>query len=221
MYRRVKRRKSLLDNGRDESGKASDRGRSLRMRELEGKRPRLRDEIVAEAVMRLLLNETETGSLVQVPGGIEAFVGPESDLPVARLPREPNALGHESPSDAESAGGGLDQQEPELGDRRGLLDQEDASDVVPIPLGDPASLPFRIEVSQEPSGDFRHEGLELRIPGILFGVDRPVALNDPTDIAGLVGSQEVWLGRVSRGPEETLDAGHRLDQAMLVAGAER
>src|SRR5580765_3646369 len=98
MYRRIKRRKLLVDNARDESGKASDRWRSLRMRELEGKRPRLRDEIVAEAVMRLLLDEKETGLLVEVPGGIEALVGPEGDLAVARMSREPDALGDESPS---------------------------------------------------------------------------------------------------------------------------
>ena len=171
MCRRIPRRKSLRDNARSESGRASERRRSLRMRELEGKGPRLRDEIVAETVMRFLLHQAETGLLVEVPGGIETLVGPERDLPVARLSREADALGHEAPADAESSRGRLDEEQPELGDGRGLPDQEDAADVLAIPLGDPASLPLRIEVSEEPGRDLGDQRLELRIPAVLFRVD--------------------------------------------------
>src|SRR5438093_7733541 len=44
--------------------------------------PGLADQVVAEAVMRLLLDQPIAGLFVEVPGGMEHTVRPEDDLPI-------------------------------------------------------------------------------------------------------------------------------------------
>src|SRR3546814_6493506 len=67
--------------------------------------PGLADQIVAEAVMALLVDQHEARLLVDAPRGVEHVVGPERDLPVAGAAREADALLDQPPADAEPARG--------------------------------------------------------------------------------------------------------------------
>src|SRR6202795_2079200 len=112
--------------------------------------PGLPDQVVAEAVMGLVAHEAIARSLVDAPRGHENAIGPERDLPVARLAREALALGDEARADPEAARRRLDEQEPELGDRLRVRDEEDRADDLAVLLGHPAALALRIEALHEP-----------------------------------------------------------------------
>src|ERR1700719_1132152 len=107
--------------------------------------PGLPDQVVAEAVMGLLVDEAIARSLVDAPRGHEDTIGPERDLPVARLAREALALGDGARADAEAARRRLDEQEPELGHGLRVGDEEDGADDLAVLLGHPAALALRIE----------------------------------------------------------------------------
>src|SRR6185369_2529494 len=113
--------------------------------------PGLPDQVVAEAVMRLLVDEAIARSLVDAPRRDEDTVGPERDLPIARLAREALALGDEARTDAEAARRRLDEQEPELGHGLRLRHEEDRADDLAVLLGHPAALALRIEALDEPA----------------------------------------------------------------------
>src|SRR4030095_9729437 len=80
--------------------------------------PGLPDQVVAEAVMALLVHEAIARALVDAPRGHEDAIGPERNLPVARLAREALALGDEARADAEAARWRLHEQEHRLGHGR-------------------------------------------------------------------------------------------------------
>ena len=64
--------------------------------------------------MLLAVDPTKSSGLIEMPGGAQHAVGPQGDLPVARLTGEANALGHQALTDAEPARLRLDQEQPEL-----------------------------------------------------------------------------------------------------------
>jgi hypothetical protein len=59
--------------------------------------------------MLLLLDQLESGRLINVPGCIQDIVRPESELAVASFAREIDTLADQQPSNSMSACGGLDQ----------------------------------------------------------------------------------------------------------------
>src|SRR5262249_55565090 len=146
--------------------------------------PVLSHQIVAEAVMRLFLNELETGLFVDMPGGGEQAVRPQHDLLVPRLPGEPQTFVDQALADAQPTRARFDQQQAQLRLRLRRLDEEPGTGDLAAAFGDPASLAFRIIVPNEFRRDLRDQGLELFIPTVLFVVDDAVPMRDPAHIAG-------------------------------------
>src|SRR2546425_12102695 len=108
--------------------------------------PRLSGQVVAEAPVPFPMDQAEPGAFVDASRGAQHAVGPQHDLPVARLPREAHALAHEARTDAQPARPRLDQQQAQLGHRRRLLDEEHGADDLAVLLCDPGALPLRVVV---------------------------------------------------------------------------
>src|SRR5260370_66996 len=149
------------------------------------------DGVVAEAPVRLLVDQAEAGGLVDAPGGAQHAVGPQRELPVAGVPREAHALVHEARADAEPARLRLDQQQPQLGDGLRVLDEEHGADDLAVLLRDPAALPPRVVVLDERRHDARDQRLEALVPAVLLRVQRAVAVDEPAHVARLVGPEHV------------------------------
>src|SRR5262245_48102351 len=147
--------------------------------------PGFTHEIVPEAVVRLLVHQAKPGLLVDLPGGEQDAVGPERELAVAALPREPDALGHEPGADAEAAGAGLDQQQAQPGDGLRPPDHEHRADGLGVLLRDPAALPLRLVVLDELGHDGGHQRLEALVPSVFLGVERAVPAHHPAHVAPL------------------------------------
>src|SRR5262245_26840414 len=82
------------------------------------------DQGMSEAPVAFSMDEPEPGGRVDVSRRVEHAVGPERDLPVPDLRGEADTLAHQTRADAEAARLRLDQQEPQLGHRLGLLDEK-------------------------------------------------------------------------------------------------
>ena len=152
------------------------------------------DEVFAEAVVRLFGDEAVAFALVEVASGVEDAVGPEGDLAVASVAGEVRALTDECAAEAETACGGLDEEETEAGGVGifGVLNEEDAAEAFVIAIGDPATLAQGVEVVDEVGGDAGDEGFETFVPAILFGVEEAVTLDDPAHVSGAVGPEDIW-----------------------------
>src|SRR5215467_2719714 len=111
------------------------------------------DEVLAEAVVFLVMGPPETRILVEPARRGELTVRPQRHLAIARVPREPNALVHQTAADAETARARIDDQQPQPGDRLRFGDHEHRADVGAVFLRDPAPLPRRIEALQEVGDD--------------------------------------------------------------------
>src|SRR6185369_140038 len=120
--------------------------------------------------------------------GVKIALRPQRDLLVAGLTGESDTFVDQFCANAKSPGAGLDIQKPQLCDGLGLLDQEDRTDDLVIAFGDPALLPFRVEVSGELSYDFGYERFEAYIPAILLRVEGAVTVNDPSEVSGARGA---------------------------------
>src|SRR5262249_19784704 len=129
--------------------------------------PDLVDEIEAEAVDGLLRDQREPRVAVQVARREQLAVRPERHLPVARLPSRAHAFGDEAAADAEPARGWIDDQQPQLGDLRGLPDEENRSHRLAVLLRNPAAFAVRVEASDELADDRRHEALERPVVAVL------------------------------------------------------
>jgi hypothetical protein len=70
------------------------------------------------------VDEPEAGGGVDPARGDQDALGPEGDLPVARLPGEADALLDEPRADAEPARPRVDREQPQLGHRLRLPDEE-------------------------------------------------------------------------------------------------
>src|ERR671910_696097 len=92
--------------------------RSLRRGEVE--HPVLPDEVVAETVVLLLLDQLEPGPLVDAPRRHEHVVRPEHQRSVAGGPGEPDALVDQPRADSRTARRRLDQKQPQLSCHRVL-----------------------------------------------------------------------------------------------------
>src|SRR5580765_4580957 len=178
--------------------------------------PGLPDQVVAEAVMRLLVDEAIAPCLVNAPRGHEDAIGPERDLPVAHLAGEALALGDEARADAEAARRRLDEQEPELGHGLRVSDEEDRADDLAVLLGHPAALALRIEALDEPGGDLRHHRLESLVEAVLTRVQDGVAVDHPAHVPGLMRPEHVRGLRLRPCAEQALDRAHGLDQPILL-----
>src|SRR3954462_14463780 len=109
-------------------------------RTLELAPPDLPDEVVAEAVVRLLLDELEAGRDVDAARGDEHVVGPQHHALIAGGAGEVDAGGHELGAEAEPAGPRADEQQPQLGGVGVALLAEHAAGTAAVDIGDPRLL---------------------------------------------------------------------------------
>src|SRR5690606_26825168 len=147
--------------------------------------PYLRDQAVAEVVVRLLRDEAVALLLVDPPCRDEDRIGPQRDRVIAHLPRETRALVDQSAADAEPARTRLDEQHPQLRHPLAfrMLHEHHRADVLAILLRNPAALTLWIEVADEVRDDLRDARLEPLVPAVLAVVEHTVAVHDPTHVA--------------------------------------
>src|SRR5260221_8577037 len=202
---------------------AADRAsrRSAQSRDLEAHLPGLADKVLPEAVVTIFVDELEAGLFVEVPGGVQHAVRPEAQPLVAGRAAEGDALGDELLSDPEPPGFRLDQQETQLRDRRRLPDGEHATDVLTVPLRDPAPLARGVEMLDELPDDPGDEALELLVPPVLLGVEGAVALHDPAVVARSRRAQDVRAAcRCLRLAQEALHRPHGPHETLLVGNGQ-
>src|SRR3989449_7624508 len=94
------------------------------------------------------------------------------------------------PAEAAATRPGFDDQQPQLGGRSRLLDDEHRADALAVHLGDPAALERGIEVLDEPGDDPGHQRLEALVPAVFLCVERAVPLHYPAQVAGTMLAQQ-------------------------------
>lgn len=158
--------------------------------------PGLADEVFAEAVVALFVDEVEAGLLIDVAGGMEIALRPEGDSAVAGLFGEDDALVDQRCAEAGSAGGGFDQQQAELGDggTDGVLDEEDVAYGLGFGFSDPTAVAGGVEVGEEAGGDVSDEELEVGVVAIFLCIDCALAMDNPADVAGPMGAERNVFG---------------------------
>src|SRR5207302_3127956 len=143
----------------------------------------LADDLGAEAVVRLALDELEAGALVDPVRSLQHVLGPKRYLLVAALASEPQALVHELRPEPRSARPRFDQQQPELRGPVVLSHAQDGTGAHASDLGDPGGLALGVVRCREVGDDPRDEGLEVLVEAELVGVQRAVTLDDPAVVA--------------------------------------
>src|SRR4051812_7599563 len=128
----------------------------------------------APAVVPLLSDQLEARLLVDAAGGLQLALRPENDPAVAAVARKSDALSDEAPANPEPARGRLDEQQAQLRDRCGLLDEKDGTDRFATPLGNPAAFTPRLEVLHEFGDDSRDQRLEALVVPPLLRIEEAV-----------------------------------------------
>lgn len=148
---------------------------------------------MSEAVVRLLVDERESGLLVDVVGGGENALRPEGDFAVAGGAGELDALIDEDLAQAEATRGGLYEQEAELCGVRliGMMDEEDAAERDSVAFGDPAAVADGIVLVDEVGGDAGGKGLKGFIPMVFLRVESAVAGDDPVHVSGAMMAKDI------------------------------
>src|ERR1700751_4991238 len=108
--------------------------------------PILSHQISAEAVVRLFTNQGKPGSLVNATGGDQDIIRPQCEPAIAGSAREADAFGDEPAAYAQPASFWLDIEQAQLGNFRGVLDEQHRADDLSVTLGDPAALPPVIKI---------------------------------------------------------------------------
>src|SRR5271169_1996408 len=98
----------------------------------------LSDEVDAETVVWLLSLQNKTARQVNRSGGHKRVVGPQLQAPVAGAAGESHAFVNQPTSELMASGGGVDKQDPQLGDRVIRGDAEHAPDAGPVQFRDPS-----------------------------------------------------------------------------------
>ena len=178
--------------------------------------PRLGAEVLAEHVVRPLIRQFETGSLVDAAGSGEDRVGPQRQLAVAHLACKAHRLLDQSGADAEAACPRLDQKEPQPSDFIRLPHQQDGPDVLARPLRNPAALTLAIMVADEACNDFSNQRFEPLVPAVFLPIERAMAGNDPAHVAGTWRPQQVRDLRCRDFAQRTFDGAHGGNHAFLI-----
>eukprot|EP01035_Chromulina_nebulosa_P031621 gene31621-42163_t len=97
--------------------------------------PRLPDQVLPEAAMRLLRDQHEAGLLIDLACSAEIALGPQRDLAIAAALRERDAFAHQALPEPQAAAGGVHQQQPQLCDVVGVPDQEHRADRLAVAGG--------------------------------------------------------------------------------------
>ncbi|MNV10398.1 hypothetical protein D3C71_1009180 [compost metagenome] len=173
--------------------------------------------------MRLRVRELEAALGIDAARGREAAVGPQRHLLVALAAREGDALVHEAPAQAQPARGRREDQHAQLRHGGRLAHHEDRADALAVELGDPAALPFGLELEQELARDARHERFEAVVPAVFARVQLAVLLHHPADVARRRVTQHGGLGPGRRCGrfEQRLHRVHGLHQLVLLRRRQR
>src|SRR5450631_1546622 len=133
--------------------------------------PGLADQALPKTAVRLGGDLDETGILVDLAGGDQDALGPQRDFAIAAGLRESDAFGDQPFAQSTAATGRIDQQQPQLGDIVGVLDEKYRADRGAIEVGDPAAFPRRIERGEEFGRDLRHQALERGVEAVFAGIE--------------------------------------------------
>src|SRR5437867_5424198 len=177
--------------------------------------PCLTDQVVPEAVVRVFVDETIAGTLIEVPSGEEHAVCPQHDLPITGLSRKARAFVHQTGADTESTSPRFHEQQTQLSHRLRFLHEQNAAEVDAVLLRDPAAFALAIEFPHELGDHFSHQCLELLIPPILVRVESTVPLHDPPKVTWLRWAEHVRHLGVGGTTEDLFDQIHRRHQPTL------
>src|ERR1700693_5338102 len=103
--------------------------------------------------MTFLLHQTIAGPFINVPGGVQDRLRPQSDLLITGLSRETGAFVHKAITDAKSTGRRFNQQQTQARDFLGFANQENGAGDATVFLCDPAALTLGVELLDELSRD--------------------------------------------------------------------
>jgi hypothetical protein len=178
--------------------------------------PSLANQIFAEAVMRLLLDEAKASFLVNSPRGVQNTVRPKSYAFVAGGPSEAHALLYQMASQTETPRRRFDQKQAELRKVIGFVHQKHRANAAAIPFRDPAGFPLRIEVPEELSGNLGDERLEGVVPPVFLCIQNAVPFSHPSHIACPLWPEHEGRGFGCALAKQGFDAFQRLDQLFLI-----
>src|SRR5207244_11500527 len=116
---------------------------------LQAELPGLRDQVVAEALVRLLLEQPKADAGVDVARRQQVALRPQPHLAVTGGTREADALIHQTAADAQPARLGLDQEQAPLADRLCRLAQQDASHTLDKELRQSALTAQRVRLGKQ------------------------------------------------------------------------
>src|SRR5579859_5240294 len=152
-------------------------------RELQLHLPGLACEIDAKAVMLLLGDAAEADTFVDAARGDQDALGPQRHPLVAFLARGADALLDQSAADAEPARFFFDQQQAQLGEFVGGIDQEDRAERLAVRLRDPAMLARGIVGLDELCADLGDQRLVRDVPAIVLGIGDRLPRDHPAHVA--------------------------------------
>src|SRR2546430_13203567 len=158
--------------------------------------PGFADQVLAETAVRLGGDQLESGFLIDFAGGDRDARGPERDPPIAAGFGERDAFGDQPMAQPLATPGRVDQQQAQLRYVIGVPHQKYGADLRSIDVCDPATFPRCIERAKEFGRDLGDEPFERGIPAVFAGVERAVALNYPSHVAGprLAQRLQLWRG---------------------------
>ena len=146
----------------------------------------LTDELDAEAVVWLLLDQVEAVAEVDTASSGERMIGPQLHTPVARRFGKLERRAHQARADVSTAGARVDEQDPQPGCLWIVAAHaEDAAGSLAAELGDPGRVVFIAGFACVVGHDPGHERLEAGIPAELGGVHLTVGHHHPAEIARL------------------------------------
>src|SRR5260370_14725354 len=177
--------------------------------------PRVTNQFYAKGSVRFLMNETKTGFLVKMTGGGKDVICPKYDFTVTSVPGETGTFGHQAFTDPQASSSWFDEQESELCHSLSIGYQEYAAYVLSLSFRDPASFAFRIVSFEKIGRDLGYQTFELLVPAILLGINDPVPLNYPTNIANLMRAQNKGGHRICLSCEHPFNGRHRPDHLSL------
>lgn len=99
--------------------------------------------------MQCLLGDKSKAFLdIDAAGCFENVVGPERELPIAGLPRKPDAFFDQQFTESEAARDLVDIEEAQFRNAITTIGDQDRADIDAAPLGDPAIFPCRVEAGE-------------------------------------------------------------------------
>src|SRR3954447_6291309 len=126
-----------------------------------------------------------------------------------------HALLHQTAAHAQSARGGLDVEEAQLGDLVILPHQENRTDDFTAPLSDPAMLTIGVVALGKFPGYLGDEAFKVGVPAVVTAVKHAMAVNDPANVSRPMGADQPWFTHLAFRLQNLFDAAHGGKQGLL------